>query len=145
MWLFGYDGVVAYSPNGGERRSHVPNELVCEEPDPDVPSHRYCRFRKIVSDGKGHVFAGLSHPGHPIAVFDIDTGSLVGTFNSCVGPNDLEYQALRDEVWVRCTGLDANSTDPTHLKVFSASNPSGEIGTDILLKERALVFVRALV
>ena len=71
-------------------------------------------------------------------VFDIDTGALVGGFKACEGPEALEYHPLRDEMWVRCGDLDVNGTDPTHLDVLSASNPSGEIQTNILLQERAL-------
>mmetsp|Transcript_7732 Transcript_7732/g.17466 ORF Transcript_7732/g.17466 Transcript_7732/m.17466 type:complete len:307 (-) Transcript_7732:686-1606(-) len=139
MWLFGEAGVYAFSPDGSEQRSHVPSSQVCENPETYTgPSYRYCRFSDIVSDGKKYVWAGTSRAESPISVFDIDSGSLVGTFESCKGPNDLEYHALRDEVWVRCSDLDANATDPTHLDVFSASNPSGQIKTDILLKDRAI-------
>ncbi len=33
MWLFGSDGVYAFSPDGGEQRSHVPKSQVCEDPE----------------------------------------------------------------------------------------------------------------
>lgn len=139
MWLFGRDGVYAFSPDGEEQRSHVPSSQVCEDAATFTgPDRMYCRFSDVVSDGKKYVFAGTSRDKSSVSVFDINTGGLVGTFESCAGPNDLEYHALRDEVWVRCTGMDVNSTDPTHLDVFSASNPSGQIQTDILLKDRAL-------
>lgn len=139
MWLFGSDGVYAFSPDGSEQRSHVPQSQVCEDPETYTgPSYRYCRYTDIVSDGKKYVWAGTYRADSPISVFDIDTGSFIGTFESCQGPNDLEYHALRDEVWVRCNGIDVDSTDPTHLDVLSASNPSAQIQTDILLKSRAL-------
>ncbi|KAL7550471.1 hypothetical protein ACHAWF_014861 [Thalassiosira exigua] len=142
MWLFGRDGVHVYTPDGSEHLSHVPNEQMCEsEADFKGPSHMYCRFRDVVSDGKKYVWTNSPRSEDGIAVFDIDTGSLVGAFETCVGPNDLEYHAVRDEVWVRCSGgADANSTgdDPSHLDVISASSPTGEAQTDILLKDRAL-------
>ena len=136
MWLFGKDGVYAFSPDGSEQRSHVTQSQVCEDADTFTgPSYRYCRFNDIVSDGKKYVWAGRSEG---ISVFDIDTGGLVGTFPACESPTDLEFHALRDEVWVRCSGIDVNATDPTHLDVIPASNPGGQVQTDILLKDRAL-------
>lgn len=139
VWLFGKDGVYAFSPDGSEQRSHVPTSQVCEDADSFTgPSYRYCRFNDIVSDGKKYVWAGTYRDDSPISVFDINTGSLVGTFEACKGPTDLEYHAVRDEVWVRCSGLDVNATDPTHLDVLTASNPGAQIQTDILLKSRAL-------
>ena len=66
-----------------------------------------------------------------VDVFDIDTGAVVGSFEHCLSPNNLKYHPLRDEVWVRCSEIDGNSTNLTHFDVFSASNPSGEIQTNI--------------
>lgn len=62
-----------------------------------------------------------------------------GNFKACVGPQDLSVHNLRDEIWIRCSGHDdVNSTEShTHLDVMSASNPSGEIQTDIMLKDSA--------
>ncbi|KAL3915280.1 MAG: hypothetical protein SGILL_005727, partial [Bacillariaceae sp.] len=92
-------------------------------------------------DGKTYVWAATPRQDSAITVFDINNGALIGNFASCAEPHDLEYHPLRDEVWVRCEG-DVNTTDttvdPTHLDVFSASNPSGQILTNILAGERAL-------
>ena len=139
MWLFSSDGVYIYSPDGNEQRVHIPKELVCEDEATFTgKSYQYCRFHDVVSDGKKYVWAATSRMDSSITLFDIDTGALVGNFKSCTSPHDLEFHPLRDEVWVRCHDIDTNSTDPTHLDVFSASNPSGEIQTNILVGERAL-------
>ena len=52
--------------------------------------------------------------------------------------NKLDYQPLHDEVQFCCSDVDENSTEPNLLNVFSASNPSGDIQTNIMLKESAL-------
>ena len=141
MWTFGSSGVNVYSPDGSAVHRHVPPEAVCEEPAGYTggggPSS-HCRFYDVVSDGKKYVWAAVARGVSTVDVFDIDTGAIVGSFASCHSPNNLEYHPLRDEVWVRCSDIDVNSTDPTHLDVFSASTPNGEIQTNILVKERAL-------
>ena len=45
---------------------------------------------------------------------------------------------MRDEVWVRCSDVNVNSTLQTNLDVFSASSPTGDVQVDILMKDRAL-------
>ena len=138
-WLFSSDGVYVFSPDGNELLSHVPQEQVCEDKDTFTGRpHMYCRFNDAISDGKKYVWAATSRQDSSITVFDINSGAIVGNFKSCEKPHDLEYHPLRDEVWVRCSGMDNDSNDPTHLEVFSASNPSGEIPTNILAGERAL-------
>lgn len=139
MWLFSSDGVLLYSPDGSEERARVPSEQVCEDMDTYTgPSYRYCSFNDVVFDRKKYVWASTSRDDATITVFDINTGALVGRFESCSDPHDLEFHPLRDEVWVRCTDVDGNSTDPTHLDVFAASSLSGDIQTNILMGERAL-------
>jgi len=140
MWSFGKSGVFVFSPDGSKQHSHVPAEAVCEEPAGSDGgwSSSVCRFYDIVSDGKKYVWAAAERGQSMVDVFDIDTGAVVGSFEACLSPNNLEYHPLRDEVWVRCGEIDVNSTNPTHLDVFSASNPSGEIQTNILMQERAL-------
>lgn len=139
MWLFSKDGVYVFSPDGSTVRAHTPKELVCEDPDTfEGPSYKYCRFNDVVSDGKRYVWAGTSRQESSVSVFDIDTGALVGMYQACKSPHDLEFHPLRDEIWIRCTDIDNEGIDPTHLDVISASNPSGEIKTNILAQERAL-------
>ena len=55
-----------------------------------------------------------------------------------MSPNNLDYHTLCDEVWILCYDLYVKSTKPAHFDVISASNPTGDIPTNILLKERAL-------
>mmetsp|Transcript_24099 Transcript_24099/g.33878 ORF Transcript_24099/g.33878 Transcript_24099/m.33878 type:complete len:315 (-) Transcript_24099:283-1227(-) len=139
MWIFGESGVYVYSPDGKEQKSHIDSEQICEsKEDFDGPSYQYCRFSDIISDGKKYVWAAVNRGIPTIDLFDINTGSIVGTFESCHSPSSLEYHPLRDEIWVRCTDIVENSTIHTNLDVLSASNPSGEIETDILVKARAL-------
>ena len=140
MWLFGENGVQAYSPDGKELKNSISSENLCDKKEDHVgPSYMYCRFFDIVSDGKKYVWAAINRHEPRINVFDIDTASLVGSFTTCEDPNSLEYHSLRDEVWVRCNDIeDANSTLATHLDVFSASSPSVDLQTNILTKDRAL-------
>ena len=133
MWSFGKSGVFVFSPDGSKQYSHVPAEAVCKElaGSDGGWSSSVCRFYDIVSDGKKYVWAAAERGQSMVDVFDIDTGAVVGSFEHCLSPNNLKYHPLRDEVWVRCSEIDGNSTNPTRLDVFSASNPSGEIQTNI--------------
>lgn len=138
MWMFGASGVYVYSPDGSKQLHHVVPEHVCEDRATFTGHDRlYCRFHDVITDGKRFVWASTSANPHHITVFNIDTGALVGKFESCANPNDLEYHPLRDEIWARCEGSD-DDDGTTHLDVFTASSPSGEIQTNILLKARAL-------
>jgi hypothetical protein len=140
MWAFGESGVYVYSPDGNEQRNHVESSKVCNnDPNYSGPSYGRCSFYDIVSDGKKYVWAAVARGASKIDVFDIDNGAVVGSFETCSSPSKLEYHALRDEVWVRCSDVVQNSTTlDTNIDVFSASNPTGETQVDILLKDRAL-------
>mmetsp|Transcript_39840 Transcript_39840/g.47864 ORF Transcript_39840/g.47864 Transcript_39840/m.47864 type:complete len:244 (-) Transcript_39840:534-1265(-) len=138
MWIFQSSGVYIYSPDGKTEKRFVPPEQVCPSDEPAYSGTGYnpsCRFYDIVSDGKKHVWAAVGRSASKIKVFDINTGSIVGAFETCKSPNKLEYHPLRDEVWVRCGDMADNSTETTILDVFSASSPSVNIQTDILVKE----------
>jgi len=138
MWLFGVDGVMVYSPDGKELKSKTESTRICGPKEEHTgPSWSYCRSQDVVSDGKKYVWAAIDRGKPTIDVFDINTGGLVGSFETCPNANRLEYHSLRDEIWVRCSGIDNDAT-ASNLDVFSASNPSGEIQMDILTKERAL-------
>jgi len=143
LWTFGKNGVHIYSPDGSVQHRFIDPEVICGP----VKESNYtggwssstsCRFSDIVSDGKKYVWAAVSRGVSTVDVFDIDSGAIIGSFATCKSPNSLEYHALREEIWVRCSDLDVESTDPTHLDVLSATNPSGEIQTNILVDERAL-------
>lgn len=139
MWLFGEGGVYVYSPDGRVQKNHIDGSAVCQsKEDFEGPSYMYCRFNDIVSDGKKFVWAALSRGKPTVDVFDIDSGSMVGSFDTCESPSTLEYHPLRDEVWIRCSDVVENGTAQTNLDVISAANPAGDIQTDILLKDRAL-------
>ena len=58
-----------------------------------------------MSDGKKYVWAGSygasnALDGPTIAVFDIDTGAVVESIDTCEGCHKLKFHSLRDEVWV---------------------------------------------
>mmetsp|Transcript_10534 Transcript_10534/g.21151 ORF Transcript_10534/g.21151 Transcript_10534/m.21151 type:complete len:243 (+) Transcript_10534:395-1123(+) len=140
MWIMGKNGVHIYSPDGKEKKVSIEAAAICHE-EPDYHGSGYytpCRFYDAISDGKKYVWASLARGVAKIDLFDINTGAVVGSFDTCMSPSSLEFHPLRDEVWVRCSDVDENSTAPTQLDVFSASSPSGDIQTDILLSERAL-------
>lgn len=136
----GKNGVHIYSPDGKEKKVSIEASAIChEEPDyHGTEYHTSCRFYDAISDGKKYVWASLARGIAKIDLFDINTGAVVGSFDTCMSPSSMEFHPLRDEVWVRCSDIDENSTMPTQLDVFSASSPSGDIQTDILLDERAL-------
>lgn len=139
MWLLDSSGVSIFTPDGKERKRFTPPEDICHDEPPPPPGGGYnpfCRFYDAVSDGKKYVWAAVSRGLAKIAIFDIDTGAMVGAFETCKTPGALEYHPLRDEVWVRCYDLDEDSKEPTNIDVFSASTPSVNIQTDILLKNR---------
>ncbi len=141
MWLFGESGIFVYNPDGTQQKVHLKSEALCgKKEDHEGPSYKYCRFSSAMSDGKKFVWAAVNRGKPTIDVFDIDTGSVVGSFETCPNANSLEYHPLRDEVWVRCSSIDAEdeTAEQTFLDVFSASNPSGDIQTNILMEERAL-------
>lgn len=130
-----------YSPDGQELRGFNDKSAYCHEeniPD-DAPGYmKACRFQDAISDGKKYVWTSITRTLPKIDLFDINTGAVVGSFDTCLSPSSLEYHPLRDEIWVRCSDAEENSTNPTHLDVFSASSPSGDIQTDIITTDRAL-------
>ena len=139
MWLFGEKGVNVYNVDGTELKNHLDASEICgPKAEYEGPSWGYCRFNGMVSDGKKYVWAAVNRGKPVIDVFDINTGSVVGSFDTCDSPDNLEYHPLRDEIWVRCSDVDVNSTSPSNLDVFSASNPTGDVLVNILMKDRAL-------
>ena len=140
MWILDTKGVYIYSPDGKEEKVAIDGEAICDSSDDSSSSgwSRKCRYYDVISDGKKYVWASMARDAPKIDLFDINTGSVVGSFDTCMNPRSLEYLPLRDEVWIRCSDIDANSTEPTSLDVFSASNPSGDIQTNIVMEDRAL-------
>ena len=139
MWVFGQSGVAVYSPDGSERKNYIAPEYICDKEPAYTGTgfHIPCRFYDIVSDGKKYVWAAVARGINKIDVFDINTGAVIGNFETCFSPNTLEYHPLRDEIWVRCFDINENVTSASHLDVFSASSPSVNIQTDFLLRDDA--------
>lgn len=140
MWVFGNDGVRIFSPDGSDMTKSIPANDVCHP----TTGHRSnngrsedqqvsCSWWAAVSDGKKYVWVAVSRGVPKIDVFSIDTGDMVGAFETCNNVRGLEYHPLRDEIWVRC----GNPTDSseTYMDVFSASSPSATIQSRILLHE----------
>lgn len=140
MWLLGPGGIHIYRPDGKEEKVFINGTAICHEEPAYHGSgyYRPCRYYDVLSDGKKYVWASLARGVPKINLFDINTGAIVGAFDTCMSPTSLEYHPLREEVWVRCSDYNENSTHPSNLDVFSASSPSGDIQTDILMGERAL-------
>lgn len=126
IWILGSTGLRIYSPDGSDELVSTPPEDICH----NVTGYRggppslSCSFYDVVSDGKKYVWAAVSRGVSKIDVFDIDTGGIVGSFETCATPRDLEYHPLRDEIWVRCMG--ANDEYSGYMDVFSVTSPTGD-------------------
>jgi len=83
-----------------------------------------CSFYDIVSDGKKYVWAAVSRGVSKIDVFDIDSGAVVGSFETCMTPRDIEYHPLRDEIWVRC--MATADEFGGYMDVFPAGSPGSD-------------------
>merc|ERR1719491_877721 len=94
-----------------------------------------CSFYDTVSDGKKYVWAAVSRGVPKIDILDIDTGDVVGSFATCLSPRKMEYHPLREEIWVRCSQVERNTTYPSYMDVFSTSSPSVAIASDMKFKE----------
>lgn len=140
MWIFGENGLDIYQVDGSRHVKHTPGDEICH----NVTGYRgggtelACNFYDVVSDGKKYVWGAVSRGVAKIDVFDIDTGSTVGSFETCNSPRDLGYNSLRDEVWVRCAAPhhDENGADlgeDTFMDVFSASAPGAATESDVQL------------
>jgi len=125
MWIFGSTGLKIYNPDGSEELVSTPPEDICH----NVTGYRggapqlSCSFYDVISDGKKYIWGAVSRGVAKIDVFDIDTGNVVGSFETCNTPRDLEYHPLRDEIWVRCMGTTDEFSG--YMDVFSAASPTG--------------------
>jgi len=137
LWVFGSEGVTIFNPDGSANLKSIDKNDICHM----VPGYHgndmrlSCSFYDVVSDGKRFVWAAVSRGIAKIDILDIDTGDIVGAFETCMNPRKLEYHPLREEIWVRCSEVESNATSPSYLDVFSTSSPSVAIETDMLLKE----------
>jgi len=140
MWVFGNAGVSIYNPDGTNQFKTIPPKDICHltagYSGEDAESLS-CSFYDVVSDGKKYVWAAVSRGVSKIDIMDIDTGSVVGSFKTnCNSPRQLEYHPLRDEIWVRCSAVDDHEA-PSYIDVFSASSPSVDVQTEILIKNNS--------
>jgi len=134
VWVFGGDGVTIFNPDGSEKKKEIAANDICHEVigyrgNPEAQT--ICSFYDVISDGKKYVWAAVTRGVAKIDILDIDTGDVVGSFETCTNPTQLEYHPLREEIWVRCSELHPNSETPTYMDVFSASSPSVSIETDV--------------
>jgi hypothetical protein len=136
MWVFGSDGVSVFNTDGSENLKAIEPEDICHMTagyrggDPSLS----CSFYEVVSDGKKYVWAAVSRGVPKIDVLDIDTGDVVGSFETCPSVRDLEYHPLRDEIWVRCSQTDRDTTYPSYMDVISATSPTVAVQSDIKFK-----------
>jgi len=137
LWVFGEGGVSIYNPDGTESLKQIEPKDICHMTagyrggDPSLS----CSFYDTVSDGKKYVWAAVSRGIPKIDILDIDTGDVVGSFATCLSPRKMEYHPLREEIWVRCSQVDRNSTFPSYMDVFSTASPSVAIASDMKFKE----------
>lgn len=137
LWIFGDEGVNIFSPDGSKKHRSIAAEDICHM----APGYRgrdpslSCSFYDAVSDGKKYVWAAVSRGVPKIDILDIDTGDVVGAFETCASPRKLEYHPLREEIWVRCSQVAVNATYPSYMDVFSTASPSVAIASDMKFKE----------
>jgi len=130
MWIFSSDGVSIFSADGSPLKSMNADEVCHDYTGRSGGISKRCDFYDVASDGKQYVYAAVTRGVAKIDVFDIDTGSLVGSYATCGSPRGLEYHPIRDELWVRCEDPDA---DGSYMDVFSASGLSSNRMTNISL------------
>lgn len=134
MWMFGEHGVSIFNPDGSEQVKTIEPEKVCRNVTSSSGSSRIrCDFYDVVSDGQKYVWAAVASGVPKIDVFRIDTGDLVGSFDTCGSPRDLDYHPLREEIWVHCA--DYSDVEASHMDVFSAVTPTVPVSTTITMHD----------
>jgi len=134
MWMFGENGVSIFTPDGSEEVKTIPPEKVCKNVTSDDGSSRVrCDFTDVVSDGNKFVWASVARGVPKIDVFRIDTGDLVGSFQTCGSPGDLDVHPLREEIWVHCS--EYSNTSDSHMDVFSTVSPTAPIPATIQMHD----------
>merc|ERR1712161_124429 len=134
MWMFGENGVSIFTPDGSEEVKTIPPEKVCKNVTSDDGSSRVrCDFTDVVSDGNKFVWASVARGVPKIDVFRIDTGDLVGSFQTCGSPGDLDVHPLREEIWVHCS--EYSNASESHMDVFSTVSPTAPIPATITMHD----------
>ena len=126
MWVFGGDGVAIFAPNGELLKQHRKDNICIKGTNPmtgEVSSD--CSYFTANSDGHQYVWAASMAGVHAIQAFDIDTGDYAGYVDTCNTPIDMEYQAARRELYVRCAQDDADA--PGEVDVISSATLSANL------------------
>jgi len=122
MWVLGTNGVYIFSTDGTQELHHMPAADMC--PLNSRSGVVECGFREVISDGERNVWATDSSDD-TLKVFSIEKGMLAASLPTCNFPWDLDYNPLRQEMWVQCWSPDDESeggTDTGHLDVYSTSS-----------------------
>lgn len=135
MWIFGEEGLKIYSPDGStELKSSVASDICHNITGYSIDDTKmHCDFYDVVSDGKKYVWAAVSRGVSKINVFDINTGTAVGSFETCSWPWDLDYHPLREEMWVRCRN--PKDEDGGYMDVISTTAPTGEAPAKVMVTD----------
>ena len=136
-WMFGENGVEIYTPDGSEVLKSIPPEKVCKNATSSSSgeSRIRCDFNDVVFDGNKYVWASVARGVPKMDVFRIDSGDLVGSFDTCGGPTDLDFHPLREELWVHCSGF--SDAEESHLDVFSTITPTAPVSTRVLMHDNS--------
>jgi len=124
-----------YTADGSKQVHSVSPERACHETGTVEEPNLRCYFSDIVSDGKKYVWASVSRGLDKIDVFSIETGALVGSFATCGSPRDIDFQELREEIWVHCS--DFSAMEESHMDVFSSVSPTTPITTRVLMHDNS--------
>ena len=126
MWVFGSGGVTIYAADGSSKLRMHSKDDICEESfnfRTDSISND-CSFIDVASDGHKYVWAAVTQGSNRVDVFDIDTGDHVGALPTCSTPLDLDYNPLREEMWLRCAQDDAENGHGGQIDVWSVNSLS---------------------
>lgn len=117
-----------YAADGKSKLQTHTNDLLCEE----AVNFRTgavsndCSFIDVASDGHKYVWAAVTQGSSRVDVFDIDTGDWVGAPRTCSTPLDLDYNPLREEMWLRCAQDDISNGHEGQIDVWSVNALSAD-------------------
>lgn len=135
LWTFGNDGVKIFTPSGDLVKTIGPERACHDTGTVEEPNPR-CFFLDVETDGRKYVWATVYRGEDKMDIFDITTGSLVGSSPTCGQPWSIDYHPGREELWVHCSDFDKmnNST----MDVFSAAAPFVPQTTNLKLHDGTL-------
>jgi len=127
MWHFSADGLTIFSPDGKNVLKEHRKESLCR---PYMnwrgEMNNDCYYFSQASDGHKYVWAASFAVKPHVEAFDIDTGDYAGYINTCSTPLDLEYHAVREEMWVRCAQNMDYDGHFGEIDVFSSNSLSSD-------------------